>query len=224
MKTPSSNPSPTPSQEDAKPPRAAERIQRTAAELFYREGIRAVGVDEIVNRAGATKPSLYRSFGSKDELAAAYLRDYECRFYERFEEAIAPYRGDPRAQLIAYFTYIAERTASPAYRGCGLTNAAVEYPRTGDDAAPHPARQVAEDNKREVRRIFRDMAAAAGVRDAEGLGDALLLILEGCFVTVQLFEADGHRPSRAAPAAARRLIDAYLADSGPAGEDPGPAK
>ena len=58
-------------------PRAADRIRQTARDLFYREGIRAVGVDEIVTRAGVTKPSLYRSFPSKDELAAAYLRDYE---------------------------------------------------------------------------------------------------------------------------------------------------
>ncbi len=58
-----------------RPKRAAERIRETAGELFYRQGIRAVGVDEIVTRAGVTKPSLYRSFPSKDELAAAYLRD-----------------------------------------------------------------------------------------------------------------------------------------------------
>lgn len=46
----------------ARPPRAAERIFDTACDLFYRDGIRAVGVDEIVTRAGVTKPSLYRSF------------------------------------------------------------------------------------------------------------------------------------------------------------------
>ncbi len=54
------------------PKLAVDRIRKTARELFYREGIRAVGVDEIVTRAGVTKPSLYRSFSSKDELAAAY--------------------------------------------------------------------------------------------------------------------------------------------------------
>ena len=56
-----------------------DRIRQSARELFYREGIRAVGVDEIVNRAGVTKPSLYRSFSSKDALAAAYLAHYDAR-------------------------------------------------------------------------------------------------------------------------------------------------
>src|SRR5215468_5729616 len=74
--------------EAAPPPRAADRIKSTARELFYREGIRAVGVDEIVTRAGVTKPSLYRTFPSKDELAAAYLRDYDGEFWARFDAAV----------------------------------------------------------------------------------------------------------------------------------------
>lgn len=64
-----------------KPLLAADRIRRTAREMFYRDGIRAVGVDAIVTQAGVTKPSLYRSFASKDELAAAYLRDYDAEFW-----------------------------------------------------------------------------------------------------------------------------------------------
>jgi AcrR family transcriptional regulator len=77
-------------------PRAAERIFETARELFYREGIRAVGVDEIVTKAGVTKPSLYRSFKSKDELVAAVLREVEVGFWERFEAAEAAFPAIPR--------------------------------------------------------------------------------------------------------------------------------
>src|SRR5882762_10007972 len=81
---------------------AVDRIRATARDLFYREGIRAVGVDEIVNRAGVTKPSLYRSFSSKDELAAAYLRDYDGEFWIRFERAVAAHPDDPKAQILDY--------------------------------------------------------------------------------------------------------------------------
>src|SRR4051794_7566557 len=81
---------------------AVDRIRKTARELFYREGIRAVGVDEIVSRAGVTKPSLYRSFSSKDELAAAYLRDYDGEFWVRFEQSAADFPDDPRAQILHY--------------------------------------------------------------------------------------------------------------------------
>ena len=68
-----------------------------ARDLFYRDGIRAVGVDEIVRQAGVTKPSLYRSFPSKDELAASYLRQYEQEFWARFDQSVAAHPGDPQA-------------------------------------------------------------------------------------------------------------------------------
>jgi AcrR family transcriptional regulator len=193
---------------DGRQPRAADRIRRTAQELFYRDGIRAVGVDEIVTRAGATKPTLYRSFGSKDELAAAYLKDYDAAFFRRFDEVIRPYAGDPRAQLVAYFQYIGQRVNIPGYRGCALTNAVVEYP---GETAVHPGRAVAEANKRELRARLRALAAAAGARDADTLGDALLLLLEGCFVSSQIFAGKGDGPGHAVAEAAVKLIDAYLA-------------
>jgi AcrR family transcriptional regulator len=97
-------------------PRAADRILQSATELFYREGIRAVGVDDIVSRAGATKPSLYRSFPSKDELAAAYLRGYETKFWERFDAAVAAHPGDPRAQVLEFLGGLKERAIASDFR------------------------------------------------------------------------------------------------------------
>ncbi|WP_367615387.1 TetR/AcrR family transcriptional regulator [Teichococcus aerophilus] len=187
-----------------KPPNAAERIRKTASDLFYRIGIRAVGVDEIVARAGVTKPSLYRNFSSKDELAACYLRDYEARFWQRFDEAVAAHPGDARAQIIAFLRGVALRATSENYRGCGMTNAAVEYP---DHA--HPARQVSEANKRTLRTRLRGMAAEMGATDADALGDGLLLLIEGAYVSGQLFGIGG--PAGAVAENADRLIGAWLA-------------
>jgi len=185
-------------------PRAAERILATARELFYRQGIRAVGVDEIVSRSGVTKPSLYRSFTSKDELAAAYMRDYDADFWRRFEAAIAlAPAGEPRAQLLTFLRGVGERAQRPAYRGCGMTNAAIEYPEPDN-----PARRVAILNKQELRRRLREFAAAMGAVDPETLGDGLLLLVEGAYVSGQLFGEGG--PARSLAAAADRLIEASL--------------
>ena len=96
------------------PPKAAKKILDVAYDLFYRRGIRAIGVDEIVKRAGVTKPSLYRSFPSKDELAASYLRQYDLEFWERFDEAVAAHPGDPRAQIKAFLTRVGKRTQMAA--------------------------------------------------------------------------------------------------------------
>ena len=182
-------------------PRAADRILQSARDLFYREGIRAVGVDEIVSRAGVTKPSLYRSFPSKDELAASYLRQYETEFWERFNAAMTDESDNPRAQLLSYLDGLASRSVAPGYRGCGLSNAAVEYPDL-----IHPARVVSHQHKQHLRQRLRNMAAQMGAKDADLLGDGLLLLLEGAFVSGQLFHEGG--PSGNVARAAALLIDA----------------
>ncbi len=183
------------------PSRASDKVLDAARELFYRNGIRAVGVDEIVSRAGVTKPSLYRSFASKDELAACYLRRYEGEFWDRFNAAMSTASGDARAQLLDYLEGLAVRSVAPDYRGCGISNAAVEYPEPD-----HPARRVGERHKRELRMRLQDMARLMGAADAELLGDSLLLLLEGAFVSGQIFHQGG--PSRQVARAAALLIDA----------------
>jgi AcrR family transcriptional regulator len=183
-------------------PKAAERIRRTARELFYREGIRAIGVEEIVTRAGVTKPSLYRSYASKDELAAEYLRDYEVAFWKVFEAGAEKYPNDPRAQLMAYFEGLAQRAATSGYRGCGLTNAVVEYPGSN-----HPARKVAEDHKRKLRERLVELTTAMGATNPAVLADGLLLLLEGTYASGQF---GPHGPAESLVRVADTLIDASL--------------
>ncbi|MDH2053331.1 TetR/AcrR family transcriptional regulator [Achromobacter marplatensis] len=198
-----SAPSVTPDQPATKPLLAADRIRKTAREMFYRDGIRAVGVDAIVTQAGVTKPSLYRSFSSKDELAATYLRDYDAEFWARFNAACDAHPGDPRAQLLDYLSGLSKRAVLSGYRGCGLTNAAVEYPEP-----EHPARAVAVEHKLELRRRLNEMAAGMGAGDPEALADGLLLLIEGAFVSSQLFGEGG--PAGRVAEMADKLIQAHL--------------
>lgn len=181
---------------------AADRIRATAARLFYRQGIRAVGVDELVVRAGATKPSLYRSFESKDQLAAAYLRDFATQFWRRFDAAVAAHVDNPRAQLRELFKRSTQRTRHPRYRGCGLSNAAVEYPD-----ATHPARQLAHQTKSEVRRRLTRLVTQLDVTEPKLLGDGLTMLLEGAYVSRQIFGAKG--PAQSLSRLAERMIDQW---------------
>lgn len=183
-------------------PKASERILLTAETLFYREGARAIGVDEIVERAGATKPTLYRAFGSKDQLIAAYLEGQRARALRYFDEAEAAHPGDARTQVLSYFEALGRRALRPDYRGCGLTNAAVEYPDPR-----HLGRKVAVAHKAEVRERLRGLARAMDARKPKKLADGLMLLIEGVFVTSQLFGEDG--PAQAARGAAEALIDAH---------------
>lgn len=182
---------------------AGARIRDTATRMFYRQGIRAVGVDAIVRQARATKPSLYRSFRSKDDLAAAYLRDWDSAFWRRFESAAAAHPDDPRAQLRTFLQRLTQRMRRAGYRGCALSNAAIEYPGVGN-----PARRVAEASKRKLRRRLVQMAVAMGASQPRLLADGLALLLEGAYASCQLFGRDG--PSCAVARVAEQLIDAAL--------------
>lgn len=187
-----------PQSEETAPRRAGDKVLDAAETLFYAQGIRAVGVEEIVNVAGVGKPSLYRAFGSKDDLTVAVLQRQEGGFWSRLDEAVAAHPGDPRAALTTYFHGAAERSKQPGYRGCAHSNAAVEYPEES------PVRAEALGFKRRQRERLTEMATAMGADDPQALADELLLILEGIYVTRQVHGPDG--PAQRAGEAAEALI------------------
>src|SRR5258708_21354153 len=114
------------------PPR--ERILAVAADLFYRHGIRAVGVEAVAEAAGTNKMTLYRHFASKDELVAAYLRCLAEKASASWGKLPAQHARDPRAQLRAWLENMAGHLDSGARRGSQLSDAAAERPETDHSA------------------------------------------------------------------------------------------
>ena len=166
------------------PPRA--RILAVARELFYRDGIRAVGVDAIAEAAGTNKMTLYRHFASKDALVADYLRE-SARHAEASRDRLeAEHPGDPLAQLRGWIARMAERLANADERGCPLVNAAVELPEK-----THPARRVIEEFKTAERAWLIRVCRASELREPELLADELHLLLEGARVTAQSVGREG---------------------------------
>jgi AcrR family transcriptional regulator len=160
--------------------RARDKILAAADELFYGQGIRAVGVDAIAKRAGVSKISLYRNFRSKDDLVVAYLENRNSAYWRLWDRTLAQYAGDPRAQLRALMTYLADRTTEPGYRGCPFINCAVEFPEPS-----HSGRRLAEKTKRELRLRLVRMASALGVSKPRQLADGLVLLVEGAYAASQ---------------------------------------
>lgn len=200
-------PAKTPKDAAADEPSARDRLLAAAGELFYRQGIRSVGVDEIVARADVAKMSLYRSFPSKDELIAAYLQASDASYWDWWDGVVARHPGDPRRQLRALFRGLAKRTTRAGWRGCPFTNAATEFPEPG-----HPARKVAERNKHELRRRLLGLARALRARRPARLADQLVLLFEGAYASAQTFGAAG--PAAAVAEAAEALVAAQLGRGG----------
>jgi AcrR family transcriptional regulator len=183
---------------------ARTRILEAAADLFYREGIRAVGVDAVIAHSGVAKMSLYRNFAGKDELVAAFLEHRNELYWGWWDKVVARHPGDPRAQIRGIFEAVGKRTAHPEYRGCPFINTAVEFPDSG-----HPGRAVALANKQELRNRLRALAEAVGAHDPAMLADQLLLVMEGTYVSGQTIGAEGVG-QKAAAAAADALVDAAV--------------
>jgi len=157
-----------------------ERILSAASDLFYRHGIRAIGVEAIAEAAETNKMTLYRHFASKDELVAEYLRCLAAKSRSAWDRREAEHPGDPLAQLRAWLSEMAARVASGDQRGCPLANAAVELPEKD-----HPARPVIEAYKSAQRERLAQVCAAAALSEPEMLADELFLLLEGALVTAQ---------------------------------------
>jgi AcrR family transcriptional regulator len=183
-----------------------ERIINTARELFRKCGLRGIGVDAIAEAAGTNKMTLYRHFGSKDELVCECLRDVARDVEEMWNEVEAAHPGDPLAQLRAWVRLGAECANSDDGRGCDMANVAVELADTD-----HPARQVIEEFKRKQRDRLAQLAHEAGIADSELLADTLVLLLEGARVSRQSVGAEG--PSSHFIASAEGVIASFMRGS-----------
>lgn len=179
------------------PPR--ERILRAARDLFYRHGIRAVGVEAIAEAAGTNKMTLYRHFHSKDALVAEYLKELAAEGEAVWERLAKAYPGDPHAQLQGWLRYVEEILANVGERGCAIANAAVEL-REMD----HPARHVIEDYKTRKRQRLVGLFRDAGYGEPESLADEVFLLFEGARISIQCAGRSG--PSSRLVAMLRSLL------------------
>jgi AcrR family transcriptional regulator len=184
-------------------PSARERLIETAIELFYQEGIRAIGIDTVVARSGVSKSSLYRVFSSKEELIAAFAEEQNRRFWQWWDETATRHAGAPRKQIEALLDGVAEQIANPRFRGCPFINLATEFPDR-----QHTGTAVACANKMQLRKQLRLLARALGARDPRQLGDQLALLIDGAYGHAVTLGAGGLR--RALIEMARLLIDAQV--------------
>ena len=182
---------------------ARERILDTAAEMFYRDGVRAVGIDAVIARSGVAKMSLYRNFPSKDVLVAAWLEERNRAFWQRWDRTEAACTGDPRAQLEAILDMVAARVSYREWRGCPFLNTNTEFPEPD-----HPAHAVILANKRAVYDRLRSLATGAGAHDPDLLAQQLQLLIDGAYAIGQSLGPDG--PAKTVASAGRVLIAAQI--------------
>jgi AcrR family transcriptional regulator len=175
------------------------RILDTASNLFYARGVRAVGVDLVVASSGVAKTSLYRHFRTKDDLIVAFLEREDLEFWRLWDEVAARHADNPAAELKAHMRWIGKRLARANYRGCPQINVAAELAD-----ADHPAREVARQHMKALRKRLTELARGLGVPRPNDLAAQLCLLVNGAFVGASLLAPD--EATRVLMAAARGLV------------------
>ena len=159
-----------------------ERIIQAASKLFYGEGIRAVSVDAVAEKAGLTKRTLYYHFRSKDDLVAAYLEARDQPNLALFKRWFDEVDGALPAKVQAIFTHLAVNAGHPKWKGCGFLRTSAELA----NLPGHPAIRIGAAHKKKFEAWLRASFEEAGITGAAALARQILLLLDGSFAVVQL--------------------------------------
>jgi AcrR family transcriptional regulator len=181
-------------------PSPRDRLIDTAADLFYERGLPNVGINEVTERAGVARMTLYNNFDSKEALALAAFERQAAARRALIEKRLARARTASDA-VKAIFDISEQFATTPRFRGCPFINVAVGGPhREG------PMHALVRAHKAWLRARFRDIAARAGHRKPDTTAQQLLALLDGA--SVEAFIQGGVEPIRASKQAALILLGA----------------
>lgn len=151
-----------------------EKILIVATQLFESRGIHASGVDTIIAESGVAKATLYKYFPSKNQLIIEYLREKSNRFYAWINEKLADKKSDSQEVLFELCDLYEQWITTPEFNGLPFHIGSVEFP----DPA-HPVHHYSIELSNELQHYLSELAAIAGIKDAQTLGQQLTIIFEG---------------------------------------------
>ncbi|KZK82569.1 putative HTH-type transcriptional regulator TtgW [Pseudovibrio sp. Ad46] len=157
-----------------------DRILDAANKLFYGEGIRAVSVDAVAEKAGITKKTLYYHFKSKDDLVTEYLISRDQPNLEAFAAWFDEAEGSAADKTAVIFLRVASNARHPKWKGCGFIRTAAELA----NMPGHPAVVVGAKHKKAFEAWLAERYALAGLMEPEVLARRVVLLMEGAFSTM----------------------------------------
>ena len=170
-----------------------ERLVGAAYELFVRRGVRAVGVDAIIERSGVARQTLYRHFDSKDGLVLAVLaRREQLWTYGWLAAEVRHREPDPRVRLLTIFDVFDEWFHTPDFEGCSFINVLLEYP-----APAHPLHRAAVEHLARIRALLARLAADAGIAEPETFAAQWHILMKGSIVAAGEGDRDAARRAQA---------------------------
>jgi AcrR family transcriptional regulator len=191
--------------------RKRDHLLAVAQRMFCETGFHAVSVDAILEEAGVARMTLYKNFGSKEDLIVATLKREDRMFRQWLVGAVEGQSNHSKDRILGLFHALHDRFASDGYYGCAFIRASIEYPAPG-----HPIHRAAREHKEMIRSYLRGLAAEVDGADPIILSEQLYLLFEGAITASQLHGEPW--PAEYARQAAERLLAASSIETRPSGK------
>lgn len=188
------------------PVRKRDHLVAVAQRKFCDAGFHAVGVEAILEDAGVARMTLYKNFGSKEELILAVLKREDVMFRQWLVSAVEARSQRPEDRILAIFPALQERFGAEGYQACAFIRASVEYP-----APDHPIHRAARAHREMIRSYLRGLASGVEGADPITLSEQLYLLVEGALTASQLHGEAW--PAECARKAAENLLAACRAQA-----------
>jgi AcrR family transcriptional regulator len=179
--------------------RKRDHLLAVAQRMFCETGFHAVSVDAIIEEADVARMTLYKNFGSKEDLIVATLKREDRMFRQWLASAVEAQSDHSEDRILGLFHALHDRFASAGYYGCAFIRASIEYPAPG-----HPVHRAAREHKEMIRSYLRGLAAEIEGADPMTLSEQLYLLFEGAITASQLHGEPW--PAEYARQAAERLL------------------
>ena len=158
-----------------------EKIVETAKDLFYKNGYRATGIDQILAEAGVSKPTMYKYFRSKDELIIASLKLWDTEFRTRLDKFMDDFSGSAHDRFLHLFEFLKSWFESPEFNGCMYISASVEYSDHNNSI-----NQLAREQKESLTSYIEKLLKDSSVMDSDSVAKQISMVVEGAVTTAHL--------------------------------------
>ncbi len=161
------------------PPSARDKILLTAHDLFYRDGIRATGIDKVIAESGVAKVTFYRHFPSKNALIMAFLEYRHQRWINWFNTALLKNGAQPGGGLAPLIPTLDEWFSNPDFRGCAFINSVAELGGSFEEVMI-----ISHNHKQDMRTIIANLLPESAQRNE--IADAVAIAVDGAIFRAQL--------------------------------------
>ena len=163
-----------------------------ASDLFYNQGFRATGINEVIEKSGVAKATFYNHFPSKDDLGLAYLKGVVDKEIAMLDEGLKNADGALNRFLLA-IEWLKPWLDETKYRGCAFLHTVAEIP---DPKSPlRKQGKILYDSVRtRVDELAKELIASDRKKyrhlDAELLTDAYMIVFAGAIALSEIYHAD----------------------------------